>query len=358
MDSTFSLASYTYHLPENLIAQHPAESRDQSRLMVLHRDTGRTEHRQFRDFHTLLEPGDCLVMNNTRVFPARLHGRRETGGRVEFFLLHYPEQTSHPAITTPHGTGRARALTRSSKPLRPGQQVNIGQGLQIEVVKRHQDGSADILLHHDEPLEDVLEKYGETPLPPYIKRNSREPEDASRYQTVYARETGSVAAPTAGLHFTGPVLDTLKEKGVEVAEITLHVGYGTFAPVRSEDIREHRIHSEYVVVPESACEVINSTREKGGRVVAVGTTSVRSMEWAADSRGTIYPKTGECDLYIMPGYRFRAVDCMLTNFHLPCSSLLILVSAFAGRERILEAYRQAVDRAYRFYSYGDAMFIA
>ncbi len=357
MADIYSLASYQYHLPEKLIAQHPSEDRDQSRLMVFHRDSGRIEHLHFRDIHTLMEPGDCLVMNNTRVFPARIHGHRETGGRVEFFLLHYPEQT-YPQ-TAGHGlrSACAQALTRSSKPLRPGQQVRVGQGLTIEIVKRHKNGSADVLLHHQEPLDIVLEKYGETPLPPYIKRESRDPDDASRYQTVYARETGSVAAPTAGLHFTASVLEALKKKGVEVAEITLHVGYGTFAPVRSKDIREHRIHSEYVVVPENACRTINRTREKGGRIVAVGTTSVRSVEWAADSDGTIKPRNGECDLYIMPGFRFRAVDCMLTNFHLPGSSLLILVSAFSGRERVLEAYREAVDRGYRFYSYGDAMFI-
>ncbi len=357
MADIFSLASYDYDLPENLIAQHPAEARDRSRLMILDRHTGETCHRQFSDISMLLKPGDCMVMNNTRVFPARLHGRRNTGGKVEFFLLHYPEESGTSAHSEFSGSACARALTRSSKPLRPGERIVIGKTLQIEIAGRREDGSADIILHYQEGLGSVLERFGETPLPPYIKRNGSDPDDASRYQTVYARKTGSVAAPTAGLHFTAAVLDALKAKGVKVAEITLHVGYGTFAPVRAEDIREHRIHSEYVTVPEEACSTINEVRKNGGRIIAVGTTSVRSLEWAADTRGVVEPRDGECSLYIMPGFEFRVVDCMLTNFHLPRSSLLILVSAFAGREHILKAYREAIARNYRFYSYGDAMFI-
>lgn len=352
MSEIYSLDSYDYFLPEELIAQHPAAARDQSRLMVFDRETGSLVHRYFRHISSELESGDCMVMNNTRVFPARIHARRGTGGKVEFFLLHYPHKSGNDC-----GTARVSVLTRSSKPLKPGQVFNAGDFLRVEMICRRADGSADVLLHFSSSLDSVLAEAGETPLPPYIKRDVHDPSDASRYQTVYARETGSVAAPTAGLHFTDAVLDALRSRGVRIAEITLHVGYGTFAPVRAEDIREHEIHSEYTVVPESACRIVNETRKTGGRVVAVGTTSVRSLEWAVDETGILHQRHGQCSLYIMPGFRFRAVDAMITNFHLPRSSLLILVSAFAGRDRILDAYREAVRKRYRFYSYGDAMFI-
>ncbi len=349
MDDIFSIDAYDYHLPEELIAQQPAERRDESRLMVLSPDGNQLQHLKFTDFPSLLKSGDCIVMNNTRVFPARLHGRRRTGGKVEFFLLHYPQCQDD--------TWRCRALTRSSKPIRQGECVVIGEGLEIEMVERRGDGSADIVLHVMEDMDAALASYGQTPLPPYIRRDGSDPSDISRYQTVYARQTGSVAAPTAGLHFTPELINGLKTRNIEIAEVTLHVGYGTFAPVRVQDIREHRIHSEYVEIPEETCLKVNSTRQAGGRVIAVGTTSVRSLEWASDGEGRLVPRKGNCDLYIMPGYSFKIVDCMLTNFHLPRSSLLILVSAFAGHDRILHAYGEAVKERYRFYSYGDAMFM-
>ncbi len=357
MDDLFSLQAYDYFLPESQIAQRPATSRDGSKLMVLDRKRGETSHLLFNDLPSLLAPGDCLVMNNTKVFPARLTGHRDTGGKVELFLLNFPEQVLSAQDDSPWTTATAKALTRSSKPLRPGQNIDIGPALKVEIMQRNEDGSAEIALHYQDRLATILEEYGQTPLPPYIKRKTKDPSDASRYQTVYARETGSVAAPTAGLHFTKEILDIMDRRGVKMAEITLHVGYGTFAPVRTEDIRKHKIHSEYAVVPERACKIINTTKKEGGRIIAVGTTSVRSIEWAADQDGKVQPRSGECSLYIMPGFKFRAIDCMLTNFHLPRSSLLILVSAFAGRERILTAYEEAVKKGYRFYSYGDAMFI-
>ncbi len=357
MDDLFSLQAYDYFLPESQIAQQPAKSRDGSRLMVLDRKKGETSHLLFNDLPSLIEPGDCLVMNNTRVFPARLTGHRDTGGKVELFLLHFPEQALSIQDNGPWAMATAKVLTRSSKPLRPGQNINIGQALKVEIMKRNEDGSAEIALHYKGRLTTILEEYGQTPLPPYIKRKTKASSDSSRYQTVYARETGSVAAPTAGLHFTEEVLDLMAEQGVKIAEITLHVGYGTFAPVRTEDIRRHKIHSEYAVVPERACQTINATKREGGKIIAVGTTSVRSIEWAADQDGMVQPRSGECSLYIMPDFEFKTIDCMLTNFHLPRSSLLILVSAFAGRDRILTAYEEAVTKGYRFYSYGDAMFI-
>ncbi len=350
MDDQFSLSAYSYDLPQELIAQYPVSKRDESRLMVLDADRAEIAHMQFSDFPDLLHPGDCVVMNNSRVFPARLHGRRKTGGKVEIFLLHYPVKSGDGWL--------ARALTRSSKPLRQGEVISIGDNLQLEVVERLENGSTEVKLYTPGGIEAAFKKYGRMPLPPYIRRKDKDPEDVSRYQTVYASETGSVAAPTAGLHFTDSVIARMKKRGINLAHITLHVGYGTFAPVRTPDIRDHGIHSEYVVVPEETCNIVNHAREQGGRIVAVGTTSVRSLEWASSSEGKLIHREGECSLYIMPGFEFRIVDCMLTNFHLPGSSLLILVSAFAGREQILYAYRKAIRERYRFYSYGDAMFIS
>ncbi len=351
MDDQFSLSAYSYDLPQELIAQHPVSKRDESRLMVLDAARAEVAHMQFSDFPELLRPGDCVVMNNSRVFPSRLHGRRKTGGKVEIFLLHYPVRTGDECW-------RAKALTRSSKPLRQGEVISMADELQLEMVERLDNGSAEVKLYTSGDVESALQKYGQMPLPPYIRREENDPDDISRYQTIYASRTGSVAAPTAGLHFTDGVITRLKERGIKIAHVTLHVGYGTFAPVRASDIREHKIHSEYVVVPEETCSMVNNARKQGGRIVAVGTTSVRSLEWAVSSEGKLIPREGECSLYIMPGFEFRIVDCMLTNFHLPGSSLLILVSAFAGREQILDAYRQAIRERYRFYSYGDAMFIS
>ncbi len=353
MDNNYDIEAYDYALPEELIAQNPVEPRDESRLMVVDRTDGSTSHPgSFRQIINLLRPGDCLVINNTRVFPARIFGQRASGGRVEFFLLHYPHQDE-----TVTSRATCAALTRSSKSLRPGEIINAGDCLGIEFIRRRQDGSADICLHFSGSLESVLNQAGQTPLPPYISREKPESRDATRYQTVYATSTGSVAAPTAGLHFTDEILEKLTSRGIIRTEVTLHVGYGTFAPVRVSDIRQHAIHSEFVTVPKETCDIINSARREGRRVIAVGTTSVRSLEWCARDSGNLEPASGECDLYITPGYKFRAVDAIITNFHLPRSSLLILVSAFAGRKNILNAYHEAIQRGYRFYSYGDAMFI-
>ncbi len=353
MDKNYALEAYDYTLPEELIAQNPVEPRDESRLMVVDRADGGTWHPgNFRQIANLLEPGDCLVINNTRVFPARILGKRASGGKVELFLLHYPHQDrDDPSRAT------CTALTRSSKSLKPGEIISADHRLDVEFVRRRRDGSAEVSLHYSGTLESVLNRAGQTPLPPYIRRAEPESRDAERYQTVYATRTGSVAAPTAGLHFTDEILRKLTSRGIIRCEVTLHVGYGTFAPVRVSDIRQHSIHSEFVTVSRETCDIINSARKRGGRVIAVGTTSVRAIEWCAGTSGEPEPASGECGLYITPGYRFRAVDAIITNFHLPRSSLLILVSAFAGRENILNAYNEAVERGYRFYSYGDAMFI-
>ena len=345
----FSLANYSYHLPESLVAQRPSEVRDESRLMHIDRASGRVGHFSFRDIGDFFRPGDLLVLNNSRVFPARLQGRKETGGRVEIFLLHFP-------LLKGAGTALARALSRSSKPLRPGTEIFFSDTFKARIISRLDNGQVETELIFSGELEQVLSEHGKMPLPPYISRDER-PEDRTRYQTVYATETGSVAAPTAGLHFTEDVLAGLRERGVETAFLTLHVGYGTFAPVRTEDIREHRIHEEFITVPEETVSAVARCRDAGGRVFAAGTTSVRSLEDCACGNGRIKAKRGECRLYITPGYRFRVVDGMITNFHLPGSSLLILVSAFAGRQRVLNAYREAVKAGYRFYSYGDATVI-
>jgi S-adenosylmethionine:tRNA ribosyltransferase-isomerase len=349
MTDGFRLGDYDYRLPLDQIAQHPAPERVASRLMVVDRRSGRIEHRSFPDLTDYLGHGDCLVLNDSRVFPARLQGVKPTGGKVEFFLLHFP-------LTCGPGMARARALVRCSKPLHVGQTVRIADFLDVTVSGFPGDGQTDIELHFEGDLLSVLTACGKVPLPPYIRR-PQTTADRDRYQTVYARRVGSVAAPTAGLHFTEEQLSRIREKGVTLAWVTLHVGYGTFAPVRKEDIREHRIHAEWVKVPEETVESIRDTRLRGGRVMAVGTTTVRALEAAADARGGIRGFEGLCDLYILPGHRFQVVDRLLTNFHLPRSSLLILVSAFAGRERIISAYQEAVDCGYRFYSYGDAMCI-
>lgn len=346
----YLLRHYDYPLPASLIAQEPAKDRASSRLMVLDRLSGNGPvHRSFRDLAGFLEPGDLLVLNDSRVFPARLTGVKETGGRAECFLLHYPEPKGR-------GVARGRAMLRSSKPFRAGMRIICDPSFEIVVLDVFPDGHAKVELRFAGPLSSVLDSFGSIPLPPYIRR-AAVPADRERYQTVYAGDAGSVAAPTAGLHFTEEVLEAVRGKGVGLARVTLHVGYGTFAPIRSEDIRDHVIHAEWLRLSEETARAVNGTKARGGRVVAVGTTSVRALE-AACQNGEMKPFEGLCDLYIMPGHRFRAVDAMVTNFHLPCSSLLVLVSAFAGRERILEAYAEAVRTGYRFYSYGDAMFIA
>ncbi|QJA06673.1 tRNA preQ1(34) S-adenosylmethionine ribosyltransferase-isomerase QueA [Thermosulfurimonas marina] len=340
----FRLEAYDYELPEELIAYRPAERREASRLLVLHRESGRLEHRDsFAAIEEYLRLGDLLVLNDTRVFPARLPGRKETGGRVEILLLRLPE----PGKPVP-------ALYRGKK-LFPGYRVIFSEELAARVLSLSPEGELQLLFEGPEDLLSAIKKVGLAPLPPYIKREPQ-PEDFLRYQTVYARREGSVAAPTAGLHFSQELLERLKARGVRLSFLTLHVGYGTFAPVKSPDIRQHRLHEEFVEVPEETVRAVEETRRERGRVVAVGTTTVRALEWAALS-GELRPRRGWCDLYIYPGFTFRVVEALVTNFHLPRSSLLILVSAFAGRRRILSAYREAIRRGYRFYSYGDAMLI-
>ncbi|MEF3168040.1 MAG: tRNA preQ1(34) S-adenosylmethionine ribosyltransferase-isomerase QueA [Deltaproteobacteria bacterium] len=345
----FDLERFEYFLPEGLISQHPQKERSSSRLMVLDRNTGATAHCFFPDVLRFLRPGDCLVLNDSKVFPARLHGRKETGGQVECLLLHYPDEIAP-------GTSRAQALLRSSKPFRPGMRIVCGEDLFVTVRCLLGDGKAEVELTHTGPLSSALDRCGVVPLPPYIRRTP-EAADRDRYQTVYASHTGSVAAPTAGLHFTKELLEAIGKAQVSIVRVTLHVGLGTFAPIRCRDVREHHIHAEWIRVPQETAETIAETRSRGGRVVAVGTTSVRAIEAAATEDGRVRPVEGTCTLYIVPGFRFRVVDAMVTNFHLPASSLLVLVCAFAGRERILAAYDEAIREGYRFYSYGDAMLI-
>ncbi|MBP6514155.1 MAG: tRNA preQ1(34) S-adenosylmethionine ribosyltransferase-isomerase QueA [Steroidobacteraceae bacterium] len=333
-------ADFHYELPPELIAQAPLAERSASRLLALDGATGATRDLQFRDLPDLLGPGDLLVFNDTRVLPARVHGHKDSGGAVEILVERLL------------GGGRVVAHARSSKGFRPGMVVRLPGGACATVLGRQDDL---VEFEFDRDARDYLEMHGEMPLPPYIARAAGAA-DRERYQTVYAREAGAVAAPTAGLHFDAGLLARLAAKGVASAHVTLHVGAGTFQPVRVDDISEHRMHFERVTVPAGVVAAIARTRAAGGRVVAVGTTVVRSLETAALG-GTLAPFEGETDIFITPGFRFRAVDALVTNFHLPESTLMMLVSAFAGRERVLAAYRQAVAGRYRFFSYGDAMFI-
>jgi S-adenosylmethionine:tRNA ribosyltransferase-isomerase len=362
METHFQLSAYDYHLPEENIAQHPANRRDQSRLLVLDCVADTMAHQRFADIRDLLRPGDLLVANNTRVFPARLFGTKDTGGKVELLLLHYPETREASSGSGYLHAAGVLALLKSSKRPRPGSSLFFGEELQATVLELFADGKVRLDLHfslpEDRDLSDLLARHGQMPLPPYIKRpRGTTGQDFERYQTRFAALTGSVAAPTAGLHFSDELLADIRGLGVTMATITLHVGYGTFAPVRTNNIRDHRIHAESVEVPAETALAVNRAREEGRRVWAVGTTTARTLEFCADEQGTIKPFQGPCDLYIIPGYRFRVVDNLITNFHLPQSSLLFLVSALAGRERILNAYAQAVALGYRFYSYGDAMAI-
>ncbi|MFZ5798283.1 MAG: tRNA preQ1(34) S-adenosylmethionine ribosyltransferase-isomerase QueA [Thermodesulfobacteriota bacterium] len=362
LKNDFQLSAYDYHLPEENIAQHPVDRRDQSRLLVLDCPADTIAHRRFADITELFMPGDLLVANNTRVFPARLFGVKESGGKVEILLLHYPEARAASGKSDFQNTAEALVLLKSSKRPRPGSRLLFGEDLQATVLELFPDGKVRLALHFSLPtgqhLADLLARLGQMPLPPYIKRPAGTTgEDFERYQTRFAIHTGSVAAPTAGLHFSDELLATIRERGVTQATVTLHVGYGTFAPVRCDNIHEHRIHAEFAEVPLETAEAVNRTRREGGRIWAVGTTTTRTLEFCADEQGRLKPFQGACDLFIVPGYRFRVVDNLITNFHLPQSSLLFLVSALAGRERILAAYARAVEMGYRFYSYGDAMAI-
>lgn len=347
----YDIKDYRYELPSELIAQEPLSRRDGSRLMVIERRTGLRTHCLFSDLAELLRAGDILVINNTAVVPARLIGTKETGGKVEVLLIDYPDRADFGA-----GAIVRDCLVKAARRLKPGTKLNFGNRLEGTVLAEL-DGTQRIAFSAPDDVESLLERVGRVPLPPYIRNGIDGEQDRVSYQTVYASVKGAVAAPTAGLHFTDALLDQLRRIGVDIVALTLHVGYGTFAPVRVDDIRQHRMHSEPVTIPESTANAVNAAREEGRRVIAVGTTSVRSLEFAAAGTGRIQPGQHHCDLFIYPGYRFRIVDAMITNFHLPGSTLLMLVSAFAGRERILSAYAGAIRRRYRFYSYGDAMLI-
>lgn len=353
----YSLDDYNYHLPENLIAQTPSIRRDRSRLLVVDRTTGGRVHEHFGGIVDRLHEGDVLVVNNTEVIPARLHGTKATGGKVEVLVLGFPDPGADRDLPPV-----CRCLIRASKPSRPGTRLGFDHGYAAEVVDAVGDGIYRVRFSGHDSFWEMIEQIGEMPLPPYISRapNSQTEtacDDRQSYQTVYASRKGAVAAPTAGLHFTLPLLDRLREKGVRVVEITLHVGYGTFLPVRVTDIREHRMHTETFEIAAAAAATINRAKADGRRVVAVGTTAVRTLEYAAGQGGPLVAGKGACDLFIYPGFRFNMVDAMVTNFHLPQSTLLMLVSAFAGRDRILAAYAEAVRQKYRFFSYGDAMMI-
>jgi S-adenosylmethionine:tRNA ribosyltransferase-isomerase len=342
----YDLSDYDYKLPGDLIAQRPLAQRDQSRLLCLHRETGRLDHRRFGDIADLMNAGDVLVLNNTRVVPGRLLGRKESGGKVEALILDYAQGRRGQVF---------QCLIRSSKRPKPGSRLIFDRGLEGRVITVS-DTICTVAFQGEEPLDRTLEAIGHMPLPPYIHRDDA-PGDRRSYQTVYAEQEGAIAAPTAGLHFTRELLNRLARKGVTAVYLTLHVGYGTFVPVRVNDIREHRMHAEWFTLSEEAVRAVNGAKAAGGRVVAVGTTSVRTLEYCSGVNGGITPGSGMCDLFIYPGYEFKIVDAVITNFHLPQSTLLMLVAAFAGRENILRAYAEAVNREYRFYSYGDAMLI-
>jgi S-adenosylmethionine:tRNA ribosyltransferase-isomerase len=345
----YSLSDYDYELPAELIAQAPAERRDRSRLLRLERRTGVWSHHRFDRLAQWLAPGDLLVVNDTAVIPARLVGRKATGGKAEVFILDYTGGVRQG------GRFCCDCLVKASKPVKAGAVIHFGEEWRGRVLEV-EEGVCRVEFSGAGEIDLLLDRLGHVPLPPYIRRVDR-PEDRTAYQTVYAAVRGAVAAPTAGLHFTPRLLEEIRTKGVAVAPITLHVGYGTFAPVRAADIRAHRMHAERYSISEPAAEAVNAARSAGRRVVAVGTTAVRTLEFAAGQDGRIRAGGGWCDLFIHPGYRFKAVDAMITNFHLPKSTLLMLAAAFAGREAILDAYRAAVAAGYRFYSYGDAMLI-
>ncbi len=342
-------SDFDYDLPESFIAQTPAEPRDSSRLLVLHRETEELEHRIFRDVTDYLNAGDLLVLNQTRVIPARIFARKETGGRVELLLLRRRDEVTWEALV-------------GGKGLRVGKSARVEDGPEVEILEEL--AGSERLIKFSEPIEPHFSQVGNVPLPPYIHEKLDDPE---RYQTVYAREPGSAAAPTAGLHFTPRLFEELQVKGVRIAYVTLHVGLDTFAPVNEENPQEHKIHSEWCELNQETADAINETRTRGRRVIAVGTTSVRTLESAetldrkseTENHGQdlVSPYVGPTSLFILPGYEFRIVDAMITNFHLPKSTLLMLVSAFAGRERILSAYQTAISSGYRFYSFGDAMMI-
>ncbi len=337
-------SDFYFELPQELIAQDPLEERSASRMLILDKNTGATRHENFKNIINYLKPGDCLVLNNTKVLPARLLGVKEdTGAAVEVLLL---RQRSGDVWET---------LVKPGKKLRPGAKVSFGDGLlRAEILEIEAEGNRLVRFFYDGIFEEVLDRLGEMPLPPYITHKLQ---DKNRYQTVYARYDGSAAAPTAGLHFTEELLHEIEEKGVKLAYVTLHVGLGTFRPVKVENILEHHMHSEYYQITAEAAETINEAKRSGCRVICVGTTSCRTVESAADENGLLQACSGNTEIFIYPGYRFKVLDCLITNFHLPESTLVMLVSALAGREHVLEAYREAVEERYRFFSFGDVMLV-
>ena len=339
------VTDFNYNLPEELIAQVPIEKRDESRLMVLDREKKTIEHKVFKDILDYLKPGDCLVRNNTKVIPARLYGvKEETGANVEFLLLHRVEGDIW------------EVMVRPGKKLMPGAKVSFGDGiLKAEILEKMDDGNRKVKFEYNGIFNEILDKIGLMPLPPYIKERLKEKD---RYQTVYAKYEGSAAAPTAGLHFTDELLEKIKEKGVEIANVTLHVGIGTFRPVKVENIEEHDMHSEHYYIKKEDADKINNARKNGGRIIAVGTTSCRVLESISDENGIVHETEGDTSIFIYPGYKFKCIDCLITNFHLPESTLIMLVSALAGKDYIMKAYEEAVKEKYRFFSFGDAMFIS
>ena len=350
----YPTSAFDYELPSGQIAQHPAQRRDESRLLVLRRATGEIEHRIFRDVVALIPPGDALVLNETRVIPARLLGTRAAGGAAEVLLLN-PLTDDGADAADPRADARLwRALVRPGAKLKPGRRVHVSAELEVEIVDSDRAGTRTVRLHTPLAVPDALQRYGRTPLPPYVQRDP-DAADAERYQTVYARAAGSVAAPTAGLHLTPELLESLEKRGVELVKLVLHVGIGTFRPVEVEDPAQHRMHAEWYDVTADAADRLNAARGRGGAVWAVGTTVTRTLETVADEHGRFRAARGWTDIFIRPPHQFRGVDRLITNFHLPRSTLLMLVCAFGGYEHVMHAYREAVNGGYRFFSYGDAM---
>jgi len=343
---SLSISDYAYELPDELIAQEPLERREGSRMLVVNRQAGTFTDSQFIDLPERLRAGDVLVLNNTKVFPARLIGVTETGAKVEIFLVRRLEED------------RWETLARPARRLKPGKTIRFSDELSGEVAARNDEGTVVVRFDSGRQLDEIVDEIGKTPLPPYIKRDAdAEDTDRGRYQTVFAKSRGAIAAPTAGLHFTPEILDRIRQRGVEITEITLHVGYGTFEPVRVTDLSKHRVLPESFEIAARTADMLNRAKGDGRRIVAVGTTTTRTLETAMTKNGKFVAERGIADLTITPGYRFKAIDALLTNFHLPESSLLVLVSTFGGRELIMKACRHAVSEHYRFYSYGDCMFV-
>ena len=335
---------FYYHLPEELIAQDPLEDRSSSRLMVLGKQTGEIKHHTFKDIIEYLKEGDCLVINDTKVIPARLSGEKEgTGAKIELLLLKRKQDDVWETLVKP------------GKKAKPGTRISFGDGILVgEIIDIVEEGNRLIKFYYEGIFEEVLDQLGQMPLPPYI---THQLEDKNRYQTVYAKHAGSAAAPTAGLHFTPELLKEIEEKGIKIARVTLHVGLGTFRPVKVEDVTNHHMHSEFYMIGKEAAEVINTTKKQGGRIISVGTTSTRTLESVADENGYVKETSGFTEIFIYPGYQFKCIDGLITNFHLPESTLLMLVSALAGKEHVMAAYEEAVRERYRFFSFGDAMLI-